>query len=68
MTDYHMGRSFHDTRLEDECPCPKEACGLVSTPVESCEQHNVLAGKTMRQLHSAGDCPALMNRGEPRDQ
>lgn len=25
----HMGRSWSGSRLEDECPCPQEACGLV---------------------------------------
>lgn len=57
MSDYHMGRSFHGTRLEDDCPCPKEPCGLVGDPVDECEEHPLSAGKTIRQMHSAKQCP-----------
>lgn len=54
----HMGRSFAGTRIEDECPCPKAECGLVSSHAtdESCDQHRFQAAKTMRQAHPAAHC------------
>lgn len=54
----HFGRSWEGHPLEDECPCPQEPCGLVSEPVEECEQHPMIRSKTMRQGHSADMCPA----------
>lgn len=54
----HIGRAFTGTRIEDECPCEQEACGLVSsrTISEDCPQHS--ATKTIRQGHTAEECPA----------
>ncbi|MEZ0096360.1 hypothetical protein [Streptacidiphilus sp. EB129] len=55
----HVGRSWSGTYLEDPCPCPKAACGLViqEEADPACDQHPVNARKTMRQRHAAGDCP-----------
>lgn len=60
MTTMHVGRSWTGTRIEDECPCPKEACGLVDTAraVPECTQHPVSAMKSIRQGHFADRCPA----------
>jgi len=56
---WHYGRSFSDTRLEDVCPCKKEACGLVSVEgVNSdCLEHPMGRMKTIRQAHMTEDCP-----------
>jgi hypothetical protein len=56
----HVGRSWSDTHLEDECPCPKVACGLVDEgrTDPTCSQHPVGRAKTMRQRHFPIDCPA----------
>jgi len=58
-SNMHIGRSFSDTRLEDFCPCPKEACGLVNTDNVSpdCDQHPFEKAKTIRQSHKDKDCP-----------
>lgn len=55
--DLHVGRSWDGHPLEDDCPCPKEPCGLVSLSRAdpACEQHSGM--KTIRQAHSLGDCP-----------
>ena len=54
---WHVGRGWSDIRIEDECPCVQEPCGLVSLGNASpeCDQHTVM--KTMRQGHSAQNCP-----------
>ncbi|WP_042422353.1 hypothetical protein [Streptacidiphilus anmyonensis] len=55
----HIGRSFAGTEIEDECPCPQEACGLVD-PMRAdpeCDQHGRGARKTMRQGHRSDQCP-----------
>lgn len=61
--EYHMGRSFSGTRLEDGCPCPKAPCGLVlanGLGVDpDCPEHSLAAGKTIRQTHRADACPGL---------
>lgn len=56
----HVGRSWHGHRIEDDCPCPKAACGLVlqDTVVEACGQHHWSACQTIRQSHPADRCPA----------
>lgn len=57
----HVGRSWGGTTIEDECPCPKAACGLVISAEASpdCPQHGGDRNeKTMRQTHWAKDCPA----------
>lgn len=56
----HIGRSFAGTPLEDSCPCPKAACGLVITAgldTSDCPEHAFRAAKTMRQGHRAEQCP-----------
>lgn len=57
MLDYHIGRAWVGTRIEDKCPCEKAPCGLVSVPHPDCDQHTIR--KTIRQSHRAEDCPAL---------
>jgi hypothetical protein len=59
----HIGRSWEDHPLEDDCPCPKAPCGLVSTDsvVPECQHHPGVRAKTIRQSHLATSCPA---RGE----
>lgn len=56
----HIGRSWDSTHLEDSCPCPKTACGLVARDRVNplCSQHPPGACKTIRQSHRAADCPA----------
>ncbi|MFA5053021.1 MAG: hypothetical protein WC565_03115 [Parcubacteria group bacterium] len=58
--DLHIGRSWSRHDLEDACPCPQEACGLVAmSRIEpDCPQHAIQAAKTIRQSHDAKDCPA----------
>jgi hypothetical protein len=55
----HIGRSWDGTSLEDECPCPKAPCGLVSSDAvdPACDQHPSERRKTMRQIHTAAVCP-----------
>lgn len=55
----HIGRSWQSTHLEDACPCPKTACGLVARDRVNplCNQHPPMACKTIRQNHRAADCP-----------
>lgn len=55
----HIGRSFHGTRLEDQCPCVKEPCGLVAQGAAdpSCPEHPVDRAKTIRQSHAETACP-----------
>jgi hypothetical protein len=59
--DLHIGRSWPGmgTPMEDQCPCPKAPCGLVSTDGMSpdCDQHPLGAIRTIRQSHRAEDCP-----------
>lgn len=53
----HVGRSFTRTHLEERCPCEKAPCGLVERWVDACPEHNPFHAKTMRQGHSAENCP-----------
>lgn len=64
---YHFGRSWSGTRLEDECPCPKAPCGLVTSdvPHTDCEQHGLQYAKTMRQSHPAENCPGRIEAQPP---
>lgn len=57
--NHHVGRSWAGHPLEDACPCPKEACGLVSQPSNECTEHPLHAMKTIRQSHRSQDCPGL---------
>ncbi|MET4144196.1 hypothetical protein [Arthrobacter sp. UYCo732] len=60
---HHMGRSWpgEGTPMEDDCPCPKTACGLVEDTNlhPDCDQHPFHRAKTFRQTHRADQCPAL---------
>ena len=58
-TGMHIGRSWSGTRIEDDCPCPKTDCGLVSShnTEASCTHHPFGAAKTIRQAHPADQCP-----------
>lgn len=60
MSETHIGRSWHGHRLEDECPCPKAACGLVIADFVrlDCPEHAWTATKTIRQIHYLADCDA----------
>lgn len=51
--------------MEDNCPCPKTACGLVDgdNVHPDCDQHPFLRTKTMRQMHPADQCPELSDMG-----
>lgn len=63
MTSLHIGRSWpgQGTPMEDNCPCPKTACGLVDgeNVHPECDQHPFLRAKTLRSMHPADECPAL---------
>lgn len=56
---HHIGRSWSGHPIEDECPCPQESCGLVDSNRADllCPHHSMAAGKTIRQMHTAGRCP-----------
>jgi hypothetical protein len=62
--DMHIGRSWTGHPLENECPCPKEPCGLIQLDrvVDTCSQHHWSRSKTIRQSHPADLCPALCTR------
>lgn len=62
MTGWHVGRAWSGNAIEDSCPCPKEACGLVDLGKTStgCDQHPVTRAKTMRQGHEASQCPGTI--------
>jgi hypothetical protein len=59
MFDMHFGRAWSGTAIEDACPCPKAACGLVTDNAlaSDCPEHSAAACKTMRQGHRAEHCP-----------
>jgi hypothetical protein len=67
VATHHIGRSFADTHLEDKCPCPKAACGLVPRDqvVEECGQHHWTSAKTIRQSHPAAACPGAPAEPDP---
>lgn len=62
LTNHHIGRSFSGHALEDECICPKEPCGLISSAKvdTKCEQHGWQFAKTLRQSHPEDSCPNLL--------
>jgi hypothetical protein len=67
VLEFHIGRSWSGSDLEDSCPCPKEPCGLVSRlrVVQECKQHPFKAAKSIRQSHSAEDCAAIVEARKP---
>lgn len=60
--DFHMGRSWTGHHMEDECPCPQEACGLIARDkvAEDCPQHYFGRSKTMRSIHRVADCERIV--------
>lgn len=66
--EQHIGRSWPGQRpvMEEQCPCPKAACGLVvaSTIAPGCDQHGMSGAKTIRQNHYESDCPMLAKPDE----
>ncbi|MGW9020674.1 hypothetical protein ACWGOE_04220 [Leucobacter chromiiresistens] len=67
-TGWHFGRSFSGPRLEDGCPCVKQACGLVTyadVEVAACPEHSINAAKATRQSHTAAFCPGTAQLHEP---
>jgi hypothetical protein len=60
--EWHIGRSWQGTRLEDDCPCPKAPCGLVIMDQQDpeCPQHALTEAKTIRQTHRVEDCPGML--------
>jgi hypothetical protein len=65
----HIGRAWDDTEIEDACPCPQEACGLVD-PMRAdpeCDQHGPGTAKTMRQGHRSDQCPGSRPKITPMD-
>lgn len=66
----HVGRSFTDHRLEDECPCPKAACGLVvlgDVSPECRAGHRIEDARTIRQTHPGDRCPAEPGYLDPHE-
>lgn len=51
--DIHWGRRWSGP--DDECPCPRAACGLV-VGFGGCPNH--MPDKTTRQGHPASKCPS----------
>lgn len=53
----HIGRHWSRCDIEDRCPCPQAACGLVISGQTDpdCIMHS--AGRSIRQGHSAEECP-----------
>lgn len=58
-TDVHVGRWTGSHDVEDRCPCPQEACGLISAAraLRVCPQHAWDADRPLRSGHWASDCP-----------
>jgi hypothetical protein len=55
----HIGRSWASHEIEDNCPCPQAACGLVPLDQVSpaCDQHPPARAKSIRRSHPAEQCP-----------
>lgn len=53
----HLGRAWRGHEIEDACPCEQAPCGLVAFFTQGCEHHDPAFIKTMRQGHTAGNCP-----------
>lgn len=72
----HLGRFWSGHPLEDACPCPQAACGLVSTDTidPACDQHALNAARTMRKVHDATACThrhvvtVTVNPADPDDE
>ena len=64
MMNIHFGRSWGGHRIEDECPCTQETCGLVARADPDCEQHGWRFARTMRQGHPESACPGIDGQGD----
>ncbi|MCX4575648.1 hypothetical protein OHB41_21130 [Streptomyces sp. NBC_01571] len=53
--NYHFGRAWAGHAIEDNCPCKKAPCGLVSETSPECTEHGTT--KSTRQSHPADACP-----------
>lgn len=55
----HIGRAWTGHDIEDRCPCPQEACGLVAEDKidPSCPEHAIEQGRTTRSTHRESSCP-----------
>lgn len=59
MSDMHIGRNWvAPDPFAPGCGCAVLACGLVSARATGeCDQHSVMAERTIRTMHRAEDCP-----------
>jgi hypothetical protein len=57
MTGWHESRLWDgkDKERFEDCDCPEQACGYVE-PTQSCPQHSMGAGKSLRRAHPADQC------------
>lgn len=57
MNTWHESRlwSGRDKERFEDCDCTEQPCGYV-VPSESCPQHSMTAGKTLRRAHRAFEC------------
>jgi hypothetical protein len=64
---WHVGQAWSGTEIEDACPCPKAPCGLIDVADTSakCHEHPIKWGKSIRQGHEPGECPAIPTVEEP---
>lgn len=64
---WHVCRSFSSTHLEDDCPCPQEACGFVARDKirVDCPEHSIWAAKSIRRSHRPDACPGPVVAGIP---
>lgn len=60
VSDWHVGRSWTGNRLERDCPCPKQPCGLVAMDEADpdCPQHAFWAAKTDSPVPLGRELPA----------
>lgn len=60
---HHVLRSWNPPDpFAPACGCELAPCGFV-IPDETCDQHGMKAGRTMRNVHAAEACP-----GRPEDR
>lgn len=59
MPTSHIGRAWSGCEIEQECPCPQAACGLVidTQALPGCRHHYLPKWTpTIRQAHDADKC------------